>query len=37
MFSLKERENMLKKSVSHLDNVRVESFTGLLVKYAYEN
>ncbi len=33
-FPLLKRENMIKKSVPHLENVKVESFSGLLVDYA---
>ena len=33
-FSLLQREKMIEKSVPHLDNVKVESFEGLLVDYA---
>jgi len=33
MFSLDEREQMLKASVTTLENVRVEHFTGLLASY----
>lgn len=34
LFSLEERVNMLKDTVSDLDNVSVESFQGLLVDFA---
>jgi pantetheine-phosphate adenylyltransferase len=34
MFALEEREKMLKAVVSHLPNVRVEHFRGLLADYA---
>ena len=34
MFSTKERVELLKKALSHLSNVRVESFTGLTVEFA---
>ena len=34
MFSLEERRQMLKESLSHLENVEVDSFSGLLVDYA---
>ncbi len=39
MFTLKEREEMIKESTSHLNNVQVRSFDGLLVDYVkmYEN
>ncbi len=33
MFTLDEREHMLKECVSHLPNVRVEHFRGLLADY----
>ena len=33
MFSLDEREQMLKASVTTLENVRIENFTGLLASY----
>ncbi|MFO1430716.1 MAG: pantetheine-phosphate adenylyltransferase [Candidatus Competibacteraceae bacterium] len=36
MFSLEERTRMAKEAVAALDNVRVVSFKGLLVSYAYE-
>jgi pantetheine-phosphate adenylyltransferase len=34
LFSVEERVTMLKEAVSQLDNVEVDSFTGLLVEYA---
>lgn len=34
MFSLEERRQMLKESLSPLENVEVDSFSGLLVDYA---
>ena len=34
LFSVKERVDMLKKSVSHLGNVSIEDFTGLVIDYA---
>lgn len=34
LFSVKERVSMLKKAASHLKNVRVEDFDGLVVDYA---
>lgn len=37
MFSLAERELMAKKSLQNLKNVKVLSFTGLLVDFAYEH
>jgi len=36
LFSEKERIELIDKSISHLDNVEVDSFTGLLVSYAAE-
>ncbi|MGD9129606.1 MAG: pantetheine-phosphate adenylyltransferase [Candidatus Woesebacteria bacterium] len=37
MFSLEEREEMAKRSLLNLKNVKVTSFKGLLVDFAYEN
>ena len=37
MFSTKEKLEMIRLSVSHLDNVVVDSYDGLLVDYAFEN
>lgn len=34
LFSTEERVNMVAAAVSHLDNVRVDVYTGLTVKYA---
>lgn len=34
LFSLEERTEMLKDALSHLDNVEIESFDGLLVTFA---
>jgi pantetheine-phosphate adenylyltransferase len=34
MFSLEERTAMLEEALGHLDNVKVDSFDGLLVDYA---
>ena len=36
LFSVEEREEMLRESVKHLANVAVESFDGLLVNFAAE-
>ena len=36
MFSLEERETMLAEALSHIDNVDIESFDGLLVDFARE-
>ena len=33
MFTLEEREEMIRQSVAHLPNVRVENFRGLLADY----
>lgn len=37
LFSLEEREEMARRSLVNLANVKVVSFTGLLVDFAYEN
>lgn len=37
LFSLSEREEMAKRSLQDLQNVRVVSFSGTLVDFAYEN
>ena len=34
MFSLEERTSMLQEALAHIDNVKVDSFDGLLVDYA---
>ena len=34
LFSLEERTGMLNETLSHLDNIEVDSFDGLLVDYA---
>lgn len=36
LFSLNERVNFIKESTSHLPNIEVESFSGLLVDYVKE-
>jgi len=36
LFSLDERVEMIKESISHLPNVEVDSFSGLLVDYVAE-
>jgi len=36
MFTLEERQEMLRDVTSHLDNVHVEFFKGLLVDFAHE-
>ena len=37
MFSLEERKEMIEDTLSHLDNVEVEFFSGLLADYVNEN
>ncbi|WP_034452227.1 pantetheine-phosphate adenylyltransferase [Butyrivibrio sp. AE2032] len=37
LFTLDERVKMLKESVKDLSNVRIESFSGLLIDYCKEN
>jgi pantetheine-phosphate adenylyltransferase len=37
LFSLEERQQMLKEALAHLDNVRIEFFFGLLVDFAREH
>lgn len=37
LFSLEERISMIEKAVSHLDNVEVKFYSGLLVDWAREN
>ena len=37
LFTQNQRVEMIKKSTLHLNNVEVDSFSGLLVDYAYEN
>lgn len=34
LFSVEERVNMLKEVTKHMDNVKIDSFSGLLVDYA---
>ena len=36
LFSVEERVEMLKKATENIPNVRVESFSGLLIEYAKE-
>jgi pantetheine-phosphate adenylyltransferase len=36
LFTLKEREEMLREVTAHLDNVEIDSFEGLLVDFARE-
>ena len=37
LFSLEERQQMLKEATAHLDNIRIEFFKGLLVEFAREH
>jgi pantetheine-phosphate adenylyltransferase len=37
LFSLEERQEMLQETLTHLDNVRIEFFKGLLVEFAKEH
>ena len=37
LFSVEERDNMLRSVTSHLDNVEVMSFDGLLVDFVHQN
>lgn len=37
LFSVRERVNMLKEVTSHIDNVEIQSFSGLLVDFAKQN
>jgi pantetheine-phosphate adenylyltransferase len=37
LFSLEERQEMLGEVTSHLDNVRIDFFKGLLVEFAQDN
>lgn len=37
MFTVEEKKSILKEAVSHLDNVVIDSFQGLLVNYVEEN
>jgi pantetheine-phosphate adenylyltransferase len=37
MFTIDEKKSILKEAVSHLDNVVIDSFQGLLVNYVEEN
>ena len=37
LFSLEERQQMLKEALSHVQNVRIEFFKGLLVEFAKEH
>ena len=37
LFSLEERQQMLKEATAHLANVRIEFFKGLLVEFAKEH
>jgi len=37
LFELEDRLNMVRKALAHIPNIKVVTFTGLLVDYAYEN
>jgi pantetheine-phosphate adenylyltransferase len=37
LFSLEERQQMLKEGTAHLSNIRIEFFTGLLVEFAKDH
>jgi pantetheine-phosphate adenylyltransferase len=37
LFTLEERQQMLKETLSHVSNVRIEFFKGLLVEFAKEH
>ncbi len=37
LFTLEERQQMLKEATAHLDNIRIEFFKGLLVDFAREH
>jgi pantetheine-phosphate adenylyltransferase len=37
MFTTEERMEMLREACAHISNVRIEAFTGLLVRYAEEH
>ncbi|MBQ9989486.1 MAG: pantetheine-phosphate adenylyltransferase [Lachnospiraceae bacterium] len=37
LFSVEERVNILKEATKHLPNVKIDSFSGLLVDYAVRN
>lgn len=37
MFSLEERKDMINETIKHLDNVKVDCFSGLLADYVNEN
>lgn len=37
LFSIEEREEMIKESIDNLENVTVDSYDGLLVDYALKN
>jgi len=36
-FTLEERQEMLKEAIGHLDNVKIETLTGLVVDFAREH
>lgn len=37
LFSVEERVNILKEATKHLPNIKIDSFTGLLIDYAKKN
>lgn len=37
MFTLEEREDMIRETLAHLGNISVDSFSGLLANYVNEN
>ena len=37
LFSLEERQQMLEEGLTHVDNIRIEFFKGLLVEFAKEH
>jgi pantetheine-phosphate adenylyltransferase len=37
LFSLEERQEMLKEGTAHLSNIKIEFFTGLLVEFAKDH
>ena len=37
LFSLEERQQMLKEATAHLDNIQIEFFKGLLVDFARDH
>ena len=37
LFTLEERQEMLRECTAHLTNIRIDNFTGLLIEFAREN